>query len=376
LTGRTQLLTIGDKLAAIGGAEIAQLTVVEGLASAGWSVDLLYVTRGDLWPRWDRLTTRARRITASQPDRSRPLRSSFGTAAALVAALGSRVDVVYVHNPGDLPVALAVAGLTRVPVVVHLHLPPPFHQPEWMNWLIRRADAVITPSGDAAERWVRTARLDDRRITVVPTGVDTTRFNPIGDDRRHEERRLLGIEPGTPTVLYAGRLDVTKGLDDLIEAMGRLDHAARLVVCGDGVDRSYVEHLHRSAGGLDVVWLSRRLDVSTLMAAADVVVLPSTVAETQGMVVTEAMACGTPAVATAVGGIPEILADFSDRLVPPGDPAALAAAISRLLHWRTERPDIGPVSSRWVGEHLSVGRTVDQVSTLLATVEARAGSRD
>jgi glycosyltransferase involved in cell wall biosynthesis len=93
------------------------------------------------------------------------------------------------------------------------------------------------------------------------------------------------------------------------------------------------------------------------------------------MVVTEAMACGTPALATAVGGVPEMLAGFPDRLVPPGDPQGLATAVDRLAHWRTDRPEIGPESSRWVGEHLALGRTVDQVSTLLAAVERHARRR-
>lgn len=366
MTGRTRLLTIGDRLAAVGGAEIAQLTVVEGLAATGWSVELLYVSRGDLWPRWERLATRTRAVAASQLARSHPMTSALGAFTTFGDVLRSHVDVIYVHNPGDLPVALAAARPRRVPVVVHLHLPPPIRQPEWLNRCIRHADAVITPSTDSAGRWRRAARLDDGRVTVVPTGVDTSRFVPLADDRRMEQRRLLGVGPDVSLVLYAGRLDGTKGLDDLIDAMGRLHGAARLAVCGDGSDRSYVDHLHRSAEGLDVAWLGRRLDVATLMATADLVVLPSRVAETQGMVVTEAMACATPAVATAVGGIPEMLADFPDRLTPAGDPAALAAAIDRLVRWRTDHPDLGPASRRWVDAHLALDRTVEQVSAVLA----------
>ena len=63
---RTRLLTVADDLSAIGGAEIAQLRVVAGLASTGWSVDLLYVSRGDLWPQWNALASRTKTVRASR----------------------------------------------------------------------------------------------------------------------------------------------------------------------------------------------------------------------------------------------------------------------------------------------------------------------
>ena len=90
-----------------------------------------------------------------------------------------------------------------------------------------------------------------------------------------------------------------------------------------GTDSEFDRRLHQESTDLDVTWLDRRLDVTPLLAAADLVVLPSLVPETQGMVVIEAMSCGTPAVATKVGGIPETLAAFPDRLVPSGDALGL-----------------------------------------------------
>jgi glycosyltransferase involved in cell wall biosynthesis len=102
------------------------------------------------------------------------------------------------------------------------------------------------------------------------------------------------------------------------------------------------------------------------LAAADLVVLPSLAFETQGMVVIEAMSCGTPAVASAVGGLPETLVAFPDHLVPPGDATALAGAIDRLVGWRQHTPALGNDSRQWVVSHLALDRTVEHVSTLLA----------
>ena len=95
---------------------------------------------------------------------------------------------------------------------------------------------------------------------------------------------------------------------------------------------------------------------------------PSLVFETQGMVVIEAMSCGTPAVASAIGGIPETLAAFPDHLVPPGDAVALATALDRLVGWRRHSPALGADSRRWVVDNLALGRTVGTVSSLLAEV--------
>jgi glycosyltransferase involved in cell wall biosynthesis len=363
---RTRVLTVADDLSAVGGAEIAQLRVVSGLASTGWTVELLYRTRGDLWPQWDACVSRSRIIRASRLERGDLVRSAFGTAAALAALARSDAQVVYLHNPGDLPASLAASRLRRVPLAVHLHLPPPSRQPEWLNRLIRRADAVIAPSSDTAERWTRVGRLSDGLVSVIPTGVDPDRFAPIADADRDEQRRALGIAAGVPMILYAGRVDPTKGVTHLLEAVHRMERRATVVVCGGVTDPTYGAMLRREADGLGVIWLERRLDVTALLASADLVVLPSLVSETQGMVVIEAMSCGTPAVASSVGGLPETLAGFPDHLVPPGDAAALAGALDRLIGWRHQDPQLGDESRRWVTEHLTLNRTVGAVSTLLA----------
>jgi glycosyltransferase involved in cell wall biosynthesis len=367
--GRTRLLTIADHLGAIGGAEIAQLRITERMMSTGWTIELLYVSRGDLWPQWDALASRTKRVRFSRLQSAEPLRSGVGTAGAFFDIAHSDAQVFYLHNPGDLLAALPASRVKRVPLAVHVHLPPPFRQPRWLNNLMRRADAVITPSVDTAERWVRVAGVSRSRVSVIPTGVDTDHFVPIADADREQQRRALGIAPGTPMILYAGRLDPTKGLTVLLNALRRMKRRANLVICGDGSDAAFVGSLHRESRGMDVTWLDRRLDVTSLLAAADLVVLPSLVSETQGMVVIEAMSCGTPVVASAVGGLPETLVAFPDYLVPPGDAYSLAGAIDGLVDWRRHSPARGDDSRRWVNDHLTLGRTVAAVSTLLAELE-------
>ena len=268
----------------------------------------------------------------------------------------SDAQIVYLHNPGDLPTALVASRVKRVPVAVHLHLPPPFRQPGWLNHLIGKADAVITPSADAAEQWVRVAGLSGNRVSVIPTGIDTDRFVPIADADRDEQRRALGIDPGVPMILYAGRVDPTKGLTHLFEALRRMENPASLVVCGAGADAGFVGTLHRESRGMDVTWLDRRLDVTSLLAAADLVVLPSLVPETQGMVVIEAMSCGTPAVASAVGGFPRRWSPFRTtwcllamRRPWPEPSIGWSAGAGTLRRWETTHAGGWWTISPWTG---------------------------
>lgn len=365
---RTRLLTVAHDLSAIGGTEIAQLRVIEGLASRGWAVELLYVSQGDLWPQWSELASSTRSIRASDLHRAAPLRSVLGILSASVGLLRSDAQVFYLHNPGDLPAAFMATRIKRVPMAVHLHLPPPFRQPGWLNHLIRKAEAVITPSSDTAERWAQVAGLSRDQMSVIPTGIDTERFVPIADADRNQQRRALGLDPDVPMILYAGRVDPTKGVAYLLEALHHMEERANLVICGAGADAGFIDRLRAESSGMRVTWVDRRLDVAPLLAAADLVALPSLAFETQGMVLIEAMSCGTPVVASAVGGIPETLVAFPDHLVPPGDAVTLGGTIDRLVGWRQHSPTLGNDSRLWVADHLALDRTVGAVSTLLATL--------
>ncbi len=144
-------------------------------------------------------------------------------------------------------------------------------------------------------------------------------------------RRELSTD-GRPIVLAVGRLAPQKGLDVLIDAAGRWrdrDPRPVTVIAGDG---PLAAALAAQASGLadgDVRLIGPRSDVPALLGAADVVVVPSRW-EARALIVQEAMRAGRPVVATNVGGIPD-LTGAGALLVPPGDPAALAAAVTAVL---------------------------------------------
>jgi glycosyltransferase involved in cell wall biosynthesis len=370
-----RILTVANHLGSVGGSEAAQLEIFRGLADRGWEIHLLYVSAGDYFPQWEELAASTTRIGASFPDRSALVTSGFAVAGSAIRGVRTRPSVVYVHNAGDVPVALGVSAVTGAPVVTHLHLPPPIRQPEWLNAFIRRTAAVIAPSTVTAARWVSVAKLAPDNMSVVPTGVDLDRFTPLDTEERAEVRAGLEIGADERVILFAGRMEPKKGAHFLIDAVRRLSSPVRVILCGFAEDGAYLERLQQEMAKLEqespgsyAAFLGRRSDVPSLMGAADLVVVPSNWPETQGLVISEAMACGTPVVAFHVGGVGDSMHGFPDQLVAPNDPVALSKAIERCVDWRLTDPGLGPRSREWATEHMSIDRSMSLVDELITKV--------
>ena len=169
-----------------------------------------------------------------------------------------------------------------------------------------------------------------------------------------------GRDPGlgSPLVLAVGRLHPQKGYDTLLAALPLLGDAV-VAVAGDGP----LERVLR-ARAPQVRWLGRRDDVGDLLAAADVVVLPS-VWEARSLTAQEALRAGRPLVATAVGAVPDLVRDGA-VLVPPGDPQALGTAVRRLLD---DPAEAAAVAARG----LAVAATWPTVDDTVAQVRAVYG---
>jgi glycosyltransferase involved in cell wall biosynthesis len=192
----------------------------------------------------------------------------------------------------------------------------------------RLADRVIS-SGEAAARVVAAAGVPAARIVPIPPGVDTARFHPAvsGAGVRAE----LGL-PTAPLVGLVANIRGSKGHDVFLDAAGAVlarEPAARFLIVGDGIG---FDDVRRRVGalGLDaaVRMMGFRRDVPEVIAALDVLVLPSIRSEAASQVILQALAVGTPVVATDVGGSGELVRDGdTGRLVPPGDAPALAGAI-------------------------------------------------
>jgi glycosyltransferase involved in cell wall biosynthesis len=359
-----RVLTIANHLGSVGGSEAAQLSIFRGLSERGWAVHVLYVSPGDFFAEWSAFATTTQ-IRASIPSRSSPIASSVDVVLGAIAGMRSAPSIVYVHNAGDVPIGLAIGAASRTRVAAHLHLPPPFRQPSWLNALMRRTAAVIVPSFDTGQRWTAVAGLDQSLISVIPTGIDMGRFVPLGVEERRIVQAGVGIGEDELMILYVGRLARNKGAHFLIDSVRRLSVPIHLVLCGTPEDTAYLAELEALADGCRVTFLGHRTDIPALMAAADLLVVPSVVFETQGLVIGEAMACGIPVLASDIGGLAESMRGFPEHLVAPAAPADLGRAIASCVNWRQDDPELGPLARAWATEHMPMSRTICTVDETL-----------
>jgi glycosyltransferase involved in cell wall biosynthesis len=171
-------------------------------------------------------------------------------------------------------------------------------------------------------------------IVRIPGGVDLDRFRPTPD--RAAVRRALGVSDDSLLLFTVRNLEPRMGLDALVRAVGvvRRDLPVRLIVGGVGALRSHLEDLARSLGVTDIVrfaGLIPEADLPRYYGAADCFVLPTRELEGFGLVTVEALACGTPVLATPVGATPEILAPLAPEfLTDDASPEALARGIRRV----------------------------------------------
>lgn len=275
-----------------------------------------------------------------------PHTSAFGAIVplALPWALersGARVVLcAQTATAGGALLAQRAGLLDRYYVAAHgrelLWAPLGAAQRGWRGAILSGAAAVFAVSRFTAAA-VRGLGVPAERVVVAPNGVDLGRFRPTDAGPL---RRRLGLD-GRRVVLSAGRLIRRKGFDTLLRAFAALPRSLpppALVIAGDGPDRGRLEALARGLG-VPARFLGRVADddLPALYSAADVFVLaareePNGDVEGFGLVLLEAAACGTPAVACRSGGVPDAVDDgVTGLLVPPDDPAALAGALSRVL---------------------------------------------
>lgn len=247
------------------------------------------------------------------------LLSLAGATRRLRREVGRRpVDLVHAHNVRATAAAAAAVGGRRTPLVTTVHGLAEEDYPRAARILRRCSRLVVAVSDDVSERLVA-GGVPSTRVVVIENAVP----GPAVVEP-HAVRAELGVPEGAPLVLCVARLAPPKRVDLLVAAWAEVPDAVLLVV-GDGPDRPALER----AAGERILFVGDRDDVPRLLAAADLLVLPSD-REGLPMSVLEAMAAGVPVVAHAVGGLPDV-DPAAVALVPPGAAEPLAATVRDLL---------------------------------------------
>lgn len=219
---------------------------------------------------------------------------------------------------------------------------------------LERANYLIASSAASKDEFTHHYGVEEERVEVVYPGIDTNFFQVRPTE---ELRRSLGVAEGERIILHVGPLTPGKGLTYLARALWRVEGNFRLMLI-DQWEGGYRERVWRQMGpqGEKVIEIGyvHREEIPHCYSLADVLVLPW-LFEGFGFSIMEAMACGTPVVATEVGSIPEVMGDCG-LLVPPRDHQVLAEAINRVFHDEALRQNLAKVGRTRVVEHFSRAR--------------------
>jgi glycogen synthase len=358
---------------------------------------------GDQQVDTDRLAVRgygAEEHIAAAP---RPLRPVLDAMARGIAFAATPVDADVVHchtwyshlggvlirHGYDLPLVVTVHSLEPLRPWKREQLGGGYDLSSWIErTALEQAEAVVAVSEGTRTDILRLFDVDPARLHVIYNGIDPALYRPVAATdalTRH------GVDPDRPYLLFVGRITRQKGIVHLARAIPHIDPTAQVVLCAGAPDTPEIAAEMEAtvaaarAERPGVVWVREMLareEIVQLYSHATVFCCPS-IYEPFGIINLEAMACGTPVVASAVGGIPEVVVDGeTGLLVPleqedaapfePVDPARfsrdLAAAINRLLGDATLRERMSAAGQARVAEHFTwsaiARRIVDLYQTL------------
>jgi glycogen synthase len=316
-------------------------------------------------------------------------------------------DLVHCHTWYTDMGGLIASQLWGVPYVLTIHSLEPlrpwkveqlgnaYHLSAWMErTAIEQADAVIAVSRETRADVLRLFDIAPERVHVIHNGIDLDEYRAVSSTAALTR---FGIDPSRPFLLFVGRITRQKGIMHLVEAIPEIDPSLQIVLCAGAPDTPEIGAemeagvAKAAAARPDVIWIRemlRRPDVIELYTHAAVFCCPS-VYEPFGIINLEAMACGTPVVASNVGGIPEVVMPEETGLLvdvgllpggfDPADPrafsSALAAAINRLAGDPALRERFGRAGRARVEAHFSWDAIAERTLALYGKVIAEREAR-
>jgi glycosyltransferase involved in cell wall biosynthesis len=332
----------------------------EGLCEKGFALELVCAEQS---PNLEAL--RARNVPiAYQTMRSKFDRQAIRFLREKLAA--ERFDVVYALTARALTTVLwATRGTTQRVVtyrgtVGHLSRLDPT---SYLGFLNPRIERIICVS-QAVERYLLSKGVAANRLVTIYKGHDPVWYS----GGESVDLSQFGIPPGAPVVGCTANMRPVKGVDILVRAFGLLkgSNPAHLLLIGEVRDKRLSRLVESLGIGDRVHFTGYRADAPQIVRSCQVFVMPSRAREGLPKAVIEAMSQGVPPIVTAVGGMPELVADgLSGLVVPPSDVRALAEAIERLVRDDEFRTRLGAGASARIKGEFSIARTIEATARVL-----------
>ena len=284
-----------------------------------------------------------------------------------------KIDVLHTHSSVDSWAGGLAGRWAKVPVLVRTrHISVRVRRP-WLNRIYYLPDAIITTGEHIRRELLQTHKIPAERIVSIPTGADLGRFHPGPPDL--ELKKRMGLPIDSPVVTLVAVLRAQKRHELVIAAAAEVIKVfpqARFLFVGDGPGRDRVEQEIKNAQlETQILMTGYREDIPAILSFTDLGII-SSVAEGIPQFLFQIMAMGKPVIATAVGGIPEIVTSgVNGLLIPPEDPAALAKALVQVLGDPGSARRLGEEGRRLVEKEYTVEKMAEKVYRVYQQVYER-----
>jgi glycosyltransferase involved in cell wall biosynthesis len=369
-----------------GGQGIVLFEVCRLLAARGHRITLLYTQEDNLLSDYRKFSTliKLNKFIVSRPQ---DVLNFLADIRNINQQLISEDSIILSNEVPNIPFGYLLSKSKNIPLLCYLHYTPEpslwtaFCQSKGLQrwktlivgtlhrWQIYPAmtgvKRFIAVSQQTKSNWVDSKGSNlDKIIDVVHNGVDLDIYKPASGN----------ISKETKVISYIGRLDKEKGLETLLRAFSLLLKGtnAQLLIAGKPVadNEDYQQSLILLSLDLGiekfVKFLGHVSDTIDIYQKSDITVLPSQWPEPFGRVIIESMACGTPVIASSIGGIPEVLTgEFQDFLFAPGNETQLSNTLRKIIDWRNQQPELAHKCRQHIISKFSLLNTVDAVEKIL-----------